>query len=147
MNRDARIPEGELRRLDRTARVRRVDGIDTFLPPALTELASAELAALGELARKPAGRDPGLVVGAERVRLEDDLDAHRRATSSTAVPASAPLRNAASASFASSSANLSTFTRTGTCGAIARNSSPSRRVRLATDRKVRSPQRSSYGKP
>jgi len=31
-------------------------------------------------------------------------------------------------------------------GASARNSSPSRRVRFATDRSVRSPQRSSYGK-
>ena len=62
---------------------------------------------------------------------------HRRA------PDLARSAAAASASFASSSGCASTSVRTGTRGASARNSSPSARVRLATERSTRSPQRSS----
>ena len=55
-------------------------------------------------------------------------------TTSTAAPRTRPSRRRASALFASSSANVSTSVRTGTRGASARNSSPSRRVRFATER-------------
>src|SRR5919201_1600848 len=65
--------------------------------------------------------------------------------SSTAAPRMCPVRSRSSASFASSSGNTSTSVRIGTCGASARSSSPSRRVRFATDRMTRSPQSKSYG--
>ena len=64
----------------------------------------------------------------------------------TAAPRTRPERSAANAAFASLSGKHSTSVRTGTLGANARNSSPSRRVRFATERTVRSPQRISYGK-
>src|SRR6266545_3416325 len=57
-----------------------------------------------------------------------------------------PPRSWPSASFACSSRKTSTSVRTGISGASARNSSPSRRVRFATETSRRSPQRSSYGK-
>ena len=56
-----------------------------------------------------------------------------------------PPRRSSSASFARSSGYSVTRVRTGTVGASARNSSPSRRVRFATLRTDRSPHRSSYG--
>ena len=52
-------------------------------------------------------------------------------------------RRRSSASLACSRENSSTSVCTGTCGARARNSCPSRLVRLATERITRSPQRSS----
>src|ERR671936_1217509 len=146
MDRDAGVAEGELGRLDRATQIRGVHGIDAFSASPLAESAGEAPAFLRQLAREPAGRDPGLVVRADRMSLEDDLGRHRPATWSTAVPRSCPLRKRSSASFASSRANVSTSARTGTSGASARNSAPSRRVRFATERKVRSPQRSSYGK-
>src|SRR5207247_914041 len=57
-----------------------------------------------------------------------------------------PLRRRSIASFARSSGSVSISTRTGTWGAIDRNSSPSARVRFATERITRSPHSSSYGK-
>src|SRR6266511_2188464 len=63
----------------------------------------------------------------------------------TSAPRTSPRRSLASASFACSSGNTSTCVRTGTRGASARNSSPSRRVRFATERSTRSPQSNSYG--
>ena len=57
----------------------------------------------------------------------------RRGTS-TSAPRTSPARSFASASFASSSGNVSTSVRTGISAASARNSSPSRRVRFATER-------------
>src|SRR5690606_8151304 len=65
---------------------------------------------------------------------------------STAAPCSAPRRRRSSASLAASSAKRVTSVRTGTLGARARNSSPSRRVRLATETIRRSPHRRLYGK-
>src|SRR5438309_1299654 len=62
-------------------------------------------------------------------------------TTSTAAPLMRPSRRRASASFARSSGKVSTEVLTGTLGASARNSSPSRRVRLATDTTRRSPHR------
>jgi propanol-preferring alcohol dehydrogenase len=62
---------------------------------------------------------------------------------STAAPCNRPSRSRASASFACSSGNVSVSVRTGICAASARNSSPSWRVRLATERTVRSCHRSS----
>src|SRR6266545_1189608 len=63
----------------------------------------------------------------------------------TSAPRTSPRRSLSSASFPCSSGNVSTCVRTGTCGASARNSSPSRRVRFATERTTRSPQSRSYG--
>jgi len=57
---------------------------------------------------------------------------------STAAPRSRPSRRRARASFACSSGKISVSVRTGTRGASARNSSPSRRVRFATEQRVRS---------
>src|SRR5438132_1516851 len=62
-------------------------------------------------------------------------------TTSTAAPLMRPSRRRASASFARSSGKVSTEVLTGTLGASARNSSPSRRVRLATETTRRSPHR------
>ena len=62
---------------------------------------------------------------------------------STSAPRTSPSRSLASASFACSSGTASTSVRTGTEGASARNSSPSALVRFATERTMRSPQRSS----
>jgi hypothetical protein len=53
-------------------------------------------------------------------------------TTRTADPCSSPLRRRSSARFPSSSGKVSTAARTGTLGAMARNSSPSERVRFAT---------------
>ena len=61
----------------------------------------------------------------------------------TAAPSIPPLRTASSAASASSSAKVVTCVRTGTRGARSRNSTASARVRLATERSVRSPQSSS----
>src|ERR687894_584108 len=60
-------------------------------------------------------------------------------TTSTAAPRTRPPRRALRASLASSSEKGKTSVRTGTLGARAKNSSPSRRVRLATERTHRSP--------
>src|SRR6266576_3598158 len=145
-DRNGAVPEGELGRLDRAAEIGGVTGVNPLAPPALAEAPRKPPPFLRELTLEPPGRDPGLVVGTDRVRLEDDLGCHSPATASTAEPRSRPLRMLSSASFACSSANASTTVRTGTCGASARNSSPSRRVRLATERSTRSSQSSSYGK-
>lgn len=59
--------------------------------------------------------------------------------SSTAAPLIWPARSRRMASFASRKGNGWTCVLTGTRGARARNSSPSRRVRLATERIVLSP--------
>src|SRR5262245_22478071 len=64
-----------------------------------------------------------------------------------AEPSMSALRSRARASFVSSSGNTSTCVFTGIRGARARNSTPSSRVRFATERRTRSSQRSSYGKP
>src|SRR5690606_9342136 len=56
----------------------------------------------------------------------------------TAAPVSRPSRRRARASSASSSGSVSTVVTTGTFGARARNSSPSARVRFATERIERS---------
>jgi formyltetrahydrofolate synthetase len=64
----------------------------------------------------------------------------------TAAPLILPARRRSSAAFVSARPNGSTCVCTGTRGAICRNSTPSARVRFATDRTLRSPQRSSYGK-
>src|SRR6185437_1710032 len=57
---------------------------------------------------------------------------------STAAPSISPARSRRSASFACASGKASVVVRTGTFGARSRNSSPSRRVRLATERRTRS---------
>ena len=62
---------------------------------------------------------------------------------STSAPRIVPARTRASASFACSSGTASTSVRTWAVGATARNSSPSARVRFATERTTRSPHRSS----
>src|SRR5262249_57681408 len=64
-------------------------------------------------------------------------------TVNTAAPRILPSRRRVSASFASDSGNGSTSVCTGISGASARNSSPSRRVRFATDAIDRSPHRRS----
>src|SRR5436853_5751092 len=64
---------------------------------------------------------------------------------STAVPFSWPERNRSSAVLACSKGNVSVSVLTGTRGAISKNSSPSRRVRFATEVIARTPQRSAYG--
>src|SRR5690606_2389506 len=63
----------------------------------------------------------------------------------TAAPVSWPSRRSASASFAASSGYAVVSVRTGTRGARARKSSPSRRGRFATERGVRSSHSSRYG--
>src|SRR5207245_2169673 len=68
------------------------------------------------------------------------------AGTSTADPRTSPLRSRSRAWLASASGWTSTSVRTGTRGAMERNSSPSWRVRFATDRRWRSPQRIEYGK-
>ena len=60
---------------------------------------------------------------------------------STAAPSILPSRNRSSAWLASASGNGMVIVRTGILGAIPRNSSPSWRVRLATERTERSSQR------
>src|SRR5262249_42537609 len=93
-----------------------------------------------------------LAEGAERVRgILDRVPAHVRTLPAcsecgtrTTAPRTSPRRSLSSAAFACSSANTSTCVCTGTRGASARKSSPSRRVRLATERSTRSPQSSSY---
>ena len=57
---------------------------------------------------------------------------------STAAPSNSPSRNCLSASFALVRGNGVVVVRTGILAAISRNSSPSCRVRLATDRRTRS---------
>ena len=64
---------------------------------------------------------------------------------STAAPSSWPCRSCSSASFAWSSRNGVTWIRSGKRAASARNSSPSRRVRLATERITRSSHNAAYG--
>jgi hypothetical protein len=61
----------------------------------------------------------------------------------TAAPSIRPARRWSSASFAWVNGKASIRVRTGTRGASARNSSPSARVRFATERSRRSPQSSS----
>src|SRR5205823_11664472 len=61
----------------------------------------------------------------------------------TAVAPSLPARNRSSALLASSKANVSVCVRTGMRGAISKNSSPSRRVRFATDVITRSSHKST----
>ena len=63
----------------------------------------------------------------------------------TAAPRIRPVRSRSSASSARSSGKTAVSVRTGSSATSARSSSPSRRVRFATDRTARSPQRSSYG--
>ena len=85
-------------------------------------------------------------LGRDRRRVATSSPAADRRLSSTAAPRTAPLRNRSSARSASESGNTSTVVVTG-WSANARNSSwPSCRVRFATERSTRSPQRSSYGK-
>jgi len=60
-----------------------------------------------------------------------------------AAPSNAPARRSASARSASASGYVVTCVRIGMRGASARNASPSARVRLATERSVRSPHSSS----
>ena len=62
---------------------------------------------------------------------------------STAAPCNLPFRSASNAVLASDKANVVVSVWMGTVGAICRNSSASRRVRLATDRTIRSPQSKS----
>ena len=63
---------------------------------------------------------------------------HRPYGTSTSAPVTSPARSRRSASLASASGSASTVVRTGTSGASARNASPSRRVRFATERTLRS---------
>src|SRR5688572_26295789 len=63
----------------------------------------------------------------------------------TAAPCTSPLRKRVKASFAADRGKVCTCVRTGTLGASAKNSSPSRRVRFATEQRLRSSQRISYG--
>ena len=86
------------------------------------------LRAGGAAARDAGGRAPDAPRGLRRPQR-----------TSTAAPRTRPSRRRSSASFAWSSGCVSTWVRTGTRGASARNSSPSARVRLATLRRVRSP--------
>ena len=65
---------------------------------------------------------------------------------STAVALSLPARNKSSAVLASSNGNVSVCVRTGTRGAISKNSSPSRRVRFATEVITRSSHKSAIRK-
>ena len=69
--------EGDLGGLDGAARSSR-DRHDLVVRTALPELFRLSSTEWRELAVEPARRDPTLVVGRRRVRLEDDLDARRR---------------------------------------------------------------------
>src|SRR3954449_13221723 len=75
-DRDSAARERDVGCLDRAGEVGAEDLVDTVAPSPLAEPARL----LPPRGRKgslvPAGRDPGLVVGTRRVRLEDDLDAH-----------------------------------------------------------------------
>jgi uncharacterized coiled-coil protein SlyX len=71
------------------------------------------------------------------------IETRHLAIVSTAVPPSLPARNRSSAVLASSKGNVCVSVRTGTRGAISKNSSPSRRVRFATEVMTRSSQRSA----
>src|ERR1700680_1018285 len=79
-------------------------------------------------------------------QAEGTVDRPQSLTESTAAPRISPSRSLASAVFASSKRKASTSVRTGTRGARAMNSTPSARVRLATERSTRSSQRIEYGK-
>src|SRR6185503_1802238 len=63
----------------------------------------------------------------------------------TAAPSHRPARRSSSATFASASAYERAVGRRPAAGASASSSSPSRRVRFATDRTVRSSQSKRYG--
>ena len=93
--------------------------------------------------RHPCRRQPLRI---RRRTLAQEMVARARAKvrqgRSTAAPLSAPLRRASRAWFASVNGKVRVSVRTGTCGARARNSSPSRRVRFATEQIERSCQRS-----
>ncbi len=65
---------------------------------------------------------------------------------STTAPLVSPSRTQASASLARASAKAVILSATGTRAAAVKNSMPSLRVRLATERMLRSPQRLRYGK-
>jgi nucleoside-diphosphate-sugar epimerase len=85
-----------------------------------------------------------LNVGAARFgTVREDLEALVAHAGSGSRLRPVPARRRESASFASASGTASTSVRTGTRGAVARNSSPSARVRFATERTTRSPQRTS----
>src|SRR5438093_12079830 len=68
-----------------------------------------------------------------RQRVDGKIQNQKSEITSTAVPSSLPARNLFSAVFASSRGKVSIFVFTGTRGAISRNSSPSRRVKFATE--------------
>ena len=73
-NRQAGPGESDLGRLDGAAQVGGEDDLDPVVAPALAKRLRGGATALGEEAGNPAGRDPGLVVGRERVGLVDELD-------------------------------------------------------------------------
>src|SRR5215211_3123405 len=110
----------------------------------------AELIVVGARGHRPAAlraRERGGQAGPPRPEEPADraggLSGHAR--SITAAPWKRPARRSSSASPARSSGYVVTVVRTGTSGASARKSAPSPRVRLATERIDRSPQRSAYG--
>ncbi len=85
--------------------------------------------------RRPRRRSPPPPQSRGSLPLVDRIgDVEHRGT------AQAPAANRVQRLVGSASGKTSTSVRTGTCGASARNSSPSRRVRLATEPSVRSPQ-------
>ena len=67
---NAAVAEGELGRLDRAAEIGGVNGVNPLGPPALAEAPREPPPFFRELTLEPPGRDPGLVVGTDRVRLE-----------------------------------------------------------------------------
>src|SRR5581483_7797759 len=76
-DRDAAAGEGQLRRLYRPRQIGDEYDVRPIGAASLTQRSRQLAAACGEPSRQPAGGDAGLVVGADRVRLEDDLDGHR----------------------------------------------------------------------
>ena len=75
-----------------------------------------------------------------RARTHEVRIAAANQGTSTAAPRNFPSLTRDNASLAALNGKVSTLVFTGTFGASARNSSPSRRVRLATEQIVRSPQ-------
>src|SRR6266511_374409 len=112
---------------------------------------ACETLAIGEVPRIRAfraTRHPRVVVSTTEPSVHDRMRVRRAPLlqgTSTAAPRTRPPRRSSSASFARASGYVVTSVRIPAAGASARSSSPSRRVRFATERTVRSPQRSAYG--
>jgi hypothetical protein len=77
VNRDAGATVGDICGLDGAGEVGDQHGGEVVVAAAPAEFGGEPPTLVGQRPGKPAGRDPGFVVRADRVGLVDDLDAHR----------------------------------------------------------------------